>query len=107
MIYVIATIELAEGKRAAFLEEFRKLVPLVRAEAGCLEYGAAIDTPSGLPIQIPLRDNVVTVVEKWESVEALQAHAQAPHMVAYRPKVKDYVRGTQLQVLEPLSEPEA
>jgi quinol monooxygenase YgiN len=101
MIHVIATIELAEGKRAAFLEEFRKLVPLVRAEAGCLEYGAAIDTPSGLPIQTPLRENVVTVVEKWESVEALQAHSQAPHMVAYRPKVRDFVLGTKLQVLQP------
>jgi quinol monooxygenase YgiN len=103
MIHVIATIALAEGTRAAFLEEFRKLVPLVRAEAGCLEYGAALDTPSGLPIQIPLRENVVTIVEKWESVAALQAHSKAPHMVAYRPKVKDYVRGTQLQVLEPAS----
>ena len=101
MIHVIATIELAPGKREAFLEEFRKLIPLVRAEAGCLEYGAAVDTPSGLSIQIPERANVVTVVEKWESVEALLAHSQAPHMAAYRPKVKDLVRGTQLQVLQP------
>jgi len=38
MIHVIATIELAEGKRQAFLAEFRKLVPLVKAEAGCLAY---------------------------------------------------------------------
>ncbi len=34
MIHVIATIELNPGTREAFLEEFRKLVPLVRAEAG-------------------------------------------------------------------------
>lgn len=101
MIHVIATIELNPGARDAFLEEFRKLVPLVRAEAGCLEYGAAVDVPTGLSIQVPVRENVVTVVEKWESIEVLKAHAQAPHMVAYRPKVKDYVRGTQLQVLEP------
>ena len=101
MIHVIATIELNPGTRDAFLEEFRKLVPLVRAEAGCLEYGPTIDASTGLSIQIPVRENVVTVVEKWESLEALKAHSQAPHMVAYRPKVKDFVRGTQLQVLEP------
>ena len=43
MIHVIATIDLVEGQRAAFLKEFHALVPLVRAEAGCLEYGPAID----------------------------------------------------------------
>ncbi len=101
MIHVIATIELNSGTRDAFLQEFRTLVPLVRAEAGCLEYGAAVDVPSGLSIQVPVRENVVTVVEKWESIEALKAHSQAPHMVAYRPKVKDFIRGTQLQVLAP------
>ena len=37
MIVVIATIEVHAAKREAFLAEFHKLVPLVRAEAGCLE----------------------------------------------------------------------
>ncbi len=47
MIYVIATIEVAEGKRDAFLAEFHKLVPKVHAEAGCLEYGPTVDVPTG------------------------------------------------------------
>ena len=38
MIHVIAEIETTEGKREAFLEEFRKVVPLVLEEAGCIEY---------------------------------------------------------------------
>ncbi len=38
MIYVVATIELVEGKREEFLAEQRNLLPLVRAEAGCIEY---------------------------------------------------------------------
>jgi quinol monooxygenase YgiN len=37
MIHVIATIGLQKGQREAFLQEFRRVVPLVRAEAGCLE----------------------------------------------------------------------
>jgi quinol monooxygenase YgiN len=102
MIHVIATIELVEGKRDAFLEEFRKIVPLVRAEAGCLDYGPTIDQPTDIPVQGPPRENVVVIVEKWESLEALQAHLVAPHMAAYRPRVKDLVRSVQLQVLRPV-----
>ena len=43
---------------------------------------------------------MVTVVEKWASVEALYAHGAAPHMAEYREKVKDYVTGVRLVVSE-------
>jgi len=102
MIHVIATVELHEGKRDAFLAEFRKLVPLVRTEDGCLEYGPAVDIVTGVAAQGAVRDHVVTVVEKWENLESLKKHLQAPHMIAYRPKVKDFVRATKLQVLAPV-----
>ncbi len=101
MIIVLATIELAEGTRDNFLKEFSKIVPLVRQEAGCLEYGPTIDAATDIQAQLPLRNDVVTVVEKWESIPALKAHLVAPHMQAYRPKVKDFVKRTQLQILEP------
>jgi quinol monooxygenase YgiN len=101
MIHVIATIELAEGQRAAFLNEFRALVPKVWAEAGCLEYGPTVDIASGLAAQGAPRANVVTVVEKWADLTALKAHLVAPHMEEYRPRVKALVRSTTLQVLEP------
>jgi len=101
MIYVIATAELKPGTRDAFLAEFRKNVPNVRAEKGCIEYGPTVDIASGIKTQVPLRDSVVTIVEKWESLEALQAHVVAPHMAAYRERVKDFVVRVSLQVLEP------
>jgi quinol monooxygenase YgiN len=101
MIHVIATIELAEGQREAFLKEFRALVPKVRAETGCLEYGPVIDVASGIAAQGPPRASVVTVVEKWSDLAALKAHLVAPHMEDYRPRVKNLVRSTTLQVLEP------
>ncbi|MBL9122963.1 MAG: antibiotic biosynthesis monooxygenase [Planctomycetaceae bacterium] len=101
MIHVLATIRVAAGKRDEFLTEFRKLVPLVRAEQGCIEYGAAIDVPTTLPAQLPLRDDVVMVVEKWDDLDALAAHLIAPHMLDYRARVKTLVLGTELQVLEP------
>ena len=101
MIHVIVTIELKAGTREAWLAEFRNNLPNVRAEKGCIEYGVAVDLPTDIKAQIPLRDNVVTVVEKWESLEALKAHLAAPHMATYRERVKDLVVGVTLQILEP------
>jgi quinol monooxygenase YgiN len=101
MIHVIATIELKEGKRNAFLKRVQQLVPKVRAEKGCLEYGPAVDVPAGIKVQTPVRENVVTMVEKWEDLKSLEAHLSAPHMLEYREDVKDMVVGTKLQVLQP------
>ena len=102
MIIVLATIELHPGKRPDFLTEFRKIIPAVRAEAGCLEYFPAVETVSGLPAQGQTRDDVVVVVEKWESLAALEAHLVAPHMMEYRPKVKTLVKSVTLQILSPV-----
>lgn len=101
MIHVIATIEVQAGKREQFLTEFHRIVPLVRAEAGCREYGPAIDVVTEFPAQVPIRENVVTVVEKWETLHSLRAHMVAPHMLEYRGRVKDLVTKVQLQVLQP------
>jgi quinol monooxygenase YgiN len=102
MIHVIATIELQPGRREAFLAEFRRLVSLVRAEAGCLEYGPAVDLTTDIAAQVPPRDDVVMVVEKWESLDALKAHLTAPHMTEYRGRVKDMVVSAKLLILQPV-----
>ena len=101
MIYVIAGIELHDGCRDEFLEIFKGNVPKVRAEEGCIKYEPTVDVDSGIPIQGALRENVVTIVEAWESVDALQAHLTAPHMLTYREQVKDLVKEIKIQVLEP------
>jgi len=101
MIYVIATVEVKAGKREAFLAEFHRNVSNVRAEKGCIEYGPTLDLKTDIKAQIPLRENTVTIVEKWEGLPALQVHLQAPHMATYRERVKDYVSSVSLQVLEP------
>lgn len=101
MIHVLAVIDLNEGTREAFLKEFHAIVPAVLSEEGCIEYGPALDVESGVSAQAPLRPDVVTIVEKWASVEHLKAHLAAPHMEAYRPKVRDFVKGMTLHVLSP------
>ncbi len=101
MICVIATIELEPGVRDNYLEEFQKLIPKVRAEEGCLDYGPYVDLDSGLDPQIPLRQNTVTIVEKWRDLEALRQHLKMPHMDEYHEAVEDYVKRVELQVLDP------
>lgn len=101
MIHVIATIEIQPGKRAAFLAEFHKIVAPVRAEAGCIAYEPTIDVATAIAAQLPVRPDVVTVVERWESLPALMDHLQAPHMLEYRQRVKELVKGAMLQVVEP------
>jgi len=101
MIHVIATIEVQPGKRREYLDLFSELVPKVLAEEGCLAFGPAVDIDSGLGVQVPLRDNVVTVVEQWAGIDALNAHVDAPHMAEYKQAVEDIVTGLTIQVLEP------
>ena len=101
MVHVIATVELAPGTREKFLAEFRKLIPDVRAETGCIEYGPAVDAETDIPIQFKVGADKVVVIEKWETVAALKAHGVAPHMQAYRARVKDFVRSMELRVLAP------
>ncbi len=101
MIYVVATIELNPGTRDAFVAAFKQNVPLVLAEQGCISYAPVVDTDTGFPSQAKIGPDRVNVIEQWESLDALKAHAVAPHMKAYRVAVKDFVKGTTLQVFSP------
>jgi len=101
MISVIAAIEVADGQRDAFLAIFNEMVPKVRAEEGCIEYGPWLDLPTNIDRQEPARENVVTVIEKWESVDALEAHLIISHMLEFRKAVEDLVTGITLQILQP------
>ena len=60
-----------------------------------------IDAPSGLDAQGPVRPNVVAVVEKWESMDALKAHAAAPHMAAYGAATKEFIASRVIHIMQP------
>lgn len=99
MINVIASIHIKEGRTSEFLEIFKSNIPNVLEEKGCIAYVPTIDIPTGLPPQ-ELNDRVVTVIEKWNSLEDLRTHLAAPHMIAYKEKVKGLVDNVSLKVLE-------
>jgi quinol monooxygenase YgiN len=100
MIHVLAIVTTQPGTRPRFLEAYRANLPAVLAEQGCLAYEAVIDVAPTSPGFAQFGPDVFVVVERWDSLEALQAHAVAPHMEAYRAKVQAWSVSTAVHVLE-------
>lgn len=99
MIHVIASIRVKEGSLDEYIALFKENVPNVLAEDGCVQYAPCIDADTGWKTQA-LDPQRMTVVEQWESMEALHAHSRAPHMTAFRKKAGHLVEGMALQVVE-------
>ena len=102
MIHVLAIITAKPGLRARILEAFQANVPAVLAEAGCIAYEAVVDMQPGSPAFAQFGADTFVVVEKWASLETLQAHAVAPHMKAYASQVKDLTANRAIHVLSPV-----
>ncbi|HJQ58656.1 MAG TPA: antibiotic biosynthesis monooxygenase [Vineibacter sp.] len=100
MIHVLAIITAKPGLREEILKEFRANVPNVHAEKGCIEYGPAVDA-EGFAAGTKLGPDSFVVVEKWESMDALKAHAAAPHMAAYAAKTREKIASRVIHVLSP------
>ena len=78
--YVTARVTVKTGMEEALREAALRNIPVVRAEKGCIRYDLL--TLNGHP-------EVLLFDEVWEDRAALDAHAAAPHMVAYRERIKD------------------
>ncbi len=103
MIHVIAVITAKPGLRKQVLEIFNANVPACRAEQGCIEYGATVDADPALPVQTRWGEDTFVVLEKWESMKALGAHATSPHMAAYGAKVKEMLASRVVHIMTPTS----
>jgi quinol monooxygenase YgiN len=98
MIHVLAIITAKPGMRDTILTAFRANMPAVHAENGCIEYGPAIDADS---FPTKFGDDTFVVIEKWESADALKAHAASPHMAAYAAKTREMIATRVIHVLSP------
>ena len=101
MVHVLAIITAKPGKREEILEAFRANVPAVHAEDGCIEYTATVDHAGAGDVQTRFGADTFVVVEKWESLDALKAHAAAPHMAAYAGKTREHIASRTIHVLSP------
>ncbi len=75
MIVVNAILESTEEHVEALKSAIADMERHSRAEAGCLDYVFSVELG---------RPHVLRVTESWESMEALSAHFQQPHMAAFR-----------------------
>jgi quinol monooxygenase YgiN len=102
MIHVVAVIVAKPERRDDILDAYRANVATVRAEAGCIEYDATIDADGAPGFAAKLGPDTVVVIEKWESADALKAHAASPHMAAYAAATKEWVASRLIHVLTPV-----
>ncbi|MEM7742233.1 MAG: putative quinol monooxygenase [Pseudomonadota bacterium] len=71
---ILAQITAVPGKEALVRAELEKLVPITRAEAGCLQYDLHLDNE---------KPGLFVFYENWESRVLWQSHMNAPHLAAY------------------------
>ncbi len=71
---ILAQITATPGKEALVRAELEKLVPITRAERGCIQYDLHIDTKT---------PGLFVFYENWESRELWQTHMNAPHLAVY------------------------
>jgi len=101
MIHIVAIITAKSGMREAILKEFHANMPAVHAEKGCIEYGPTIDAEGIGSFQTKFGPDTFVVIEKWESLDHLKAHAASPHMAAYGAKTRDLLANREIHVLSP------
>jgi quinol monooxygenase YgiN len=97
MIYVVVMVRVKEGKARQFIDLFKSIMPTVHKEKGCIEYKPAIDAPGAPPDATD--SNTVVILERWESMEHLQAHMSTPHMAEFFEKQKDLVEDSKIKLL--------
>jgi quinol monooxygenase YgiN len=100
MIHVVAIITAKPGCRAELLERFLAVVPIVHTEDGCIEYRPIVDNDAGLDgAREPIGPDTYIVIEKWASVEALDAHAATDHMRKYAEEAGSLIANRVLHVM--------
>ena len=107
MIHVVAVVTAVPGRRAELLAAFHAIVPAVRAERGCIEYAPVVDAVGAPEIGSPVGADAFLVIEKWTDLEALRAHAAAPHVADYTAETRELVRERTVHVLAAAPEPHA
>ena len=71
---ILAQITAAPGKEGLVRAELEKLIPITRAEAGCIQYDLHVDNEN---------PGFFVFYENWESRDLWQTHMNAPHLAAY------------------------
>ena len=100
MVHVVVTMKIREGQMEPFLAACAELRPHVLREPGCLAYDYTRDIPSPRDPGQPLEADRITLIERWESMDALKAHLETPHMKASGATMKGMRVSVELRFFE-------
>lgn len=101
MVQLIITVKVRPDSVADYVAAFAAIAPDVRLEAGCIEYDLYRDSRDPRFDNEKQPDSVV-ICEKWESIEALQAHTRhSPVLDGFRLAVRDLKLESSYRLLTP------
>ena len=100
-VWVLCRFDL---KPDADVEDYKSktlgVVPQVLAEDGCRLYTLLEDAKTDWDRPMRFGERTFWMVEKWDSVDALKKHLDAPHMKAFGPSVRGMRTSSTFHVLE-------
>lgn len=100
-VWVLCRFDLKpEADIAAYKAKTLAVVPQVLAEDGCRLYTLLEDAKTDWDRPMRFGGRTLWMLEKWDSVEALKAHLETPHMKAFGPTVRDFRTASTFHVLQ-------
>lgn len=80
MIIVTAKIKAKKGERDKIIAKSQDIIKFSRLDPGNISYNLYADTED---------DDLLVMLEEWESSELLEAHMQTEHFKAFGEAIKD------------------
>ena len=100
-VYVLCRFDLKpDADVADYTGKTLAVVPTVRAEDGCRMYTLLKDAATDWDKPMRFGERTMWMLEKWDSVDALKAHLETPHMKAFGPTVRPMRTASTFHVLE-------
>ena len=100
-VYVLCRFDLKpDADIADYTGRTLAVVPTVRAEDGCRMYTLLKDAKTDWDKPMRFGERTMWMLEKWDSIDALKAHLDTPHMKAFGPTVRPMRTASTFHVLE-------
>jgi quinol monooxygenase YgiN len=80
-----------EGKTDEVIAMYDEMVKETRKEDGCISYNL---------FQDKYNKDILTMIEEWESVEALEAHKNSEHFTRIIPMIAKFRKSAELNIYE-------
>ncbi len=89
MIKVVAKGYFLEGKAEEAIKLYKELVEKTRTEEGCISYSLFRDIED---------DSILTMIEEWESKDALDKHFKTEHFTRLVPMIGKLRKSSEVNI---------